>query len=186
MRRTGRHSFSLHARALRSLFGEAAPFVYVGVGLLFLVCAAFAPAEAPAPAAATRVRGELRTSVAELRPDGSVRAVHFSLRNSPRLFWTSETGGALTAPRPDGAAIHVEFYTEPRPGAPTAAAGESRVYGLVVNGKQLVAAEAKVRTEAHALRLVLRLVGGASLLLGSILWALNFCRQPRRRVVDNR
>lgn len=186
MRRTGRHSFSLRARLLRSLFGEAAPFVYVGVGLLFLACASFAPAEAPAPAAPIRVRGILRDSVVDSRADGSVRAVHFTLRNSPRLFWTSETGGALTAPRKDGADIRLEFYAESRPGAPTTAAGESRAYGLVVNGKVPVAAEAKVRTEATVLRRVLRLVGIASLLLGVVFWALNFRRQPRRRVVGSR
>ncbi len=184
MRRNPGPSFSRRARLLRSLFGAAAPFVYLGVGVLFLAFASLAPAPTAAPVAQVRVRGDLRDSTVESRPDGSVRAVHFSVRNSPRLYWTTETGGALTAPRKDGRDLHLEFYAAPSPGA--GATGETRAYDVLVNGKLLVAAAAKVRTEATVLRLVVGLVGSTSLVLGLVLWAVNFRRQPRRSVVGNR
>lgn len=135
----------------------------------------------PVPASSPRVlvRDDLRDSFVESRPDGSVRAVHFSLRNSPRQYWTTETGAALTPTRTDRGDVHLAFYVD---GPPEAAAAEStavRAYRVVANGTALASAETAVRTGAGSLRLVLRVLGTGSIVLGAVTCVRNFRRQRR-------
>ena len=169
----------MRRHALRSLVGEQSPYLRLLIGILLFSFTAFNRAPTVVPAPQVLVHGELRESFVESRPDGSARAVHFSLRNSARQYWTTETGAALTPTRKDGRDVHLEFYVDSQADAAVAGATSVRAQRLVANGRPLASAETAVRTGAGSLCLILRVLGAASLALGTLFWVRNF-RGERR------